>query len=184
MKNIKLTKNEVKTKNIILLITSLFVLLVGCSFFLSDIIKFVKGTEIFYIVMLLYFGAEFTNYLLTRKITGMHSLYISMVCLIASVSGLLYGEAPINLVLTYTMIGWSFAMIVIKLIKIEELRNKTNYSLFINMFTLSLFILLGFLTITNIYMEITNVCLMLGFFFTVNGILNMVETFGNIKFCK
>ena len=66
----------------------------------------------------------------------------------------------------------------------ECLRNQNNYSVFINIFSLSLFILLGFLTITNIYRGISNINLMLGFFFTVNGILNIIETIGNIKFCK
>ena len=37
---------------------------------------------------------------------------------------------------------------------------------------------------TNLYKEISTVALMLGFFFTVNGILNIIETLGNIKFCK
>lgn len=184
MKNIKLTKDEVKTKNIILIITSIFVLLMGISFFFNDFITFLDSCEIFYVVMLLYFGAEFTNYLLTRKITGMHSLYIALTCLIASVSGLKYMNEPSNMVLSITLAGWMVIMIVIKLIRIEDLRSKLNNSVFINIFSMSLFILLGFLVVTNLYMNISNECLMLGFFFTANGILNLIETLGNIKFCK
>lgn len=184
MKNIKLTKDEVKTKNIILIITSIFVLLMGISFFFNDFITFLDSCEIFYVVMLLYFGAEFTNYLLTRKITGMHSLYIALTCLIASVSGLKYMNEPSNMVLSITLAGWMVIMIVIKLIRIEDLRSKLNNSVFINIFSMSLFILLGFLVITNLYLNISNECLMLGFFFTANGILNLIETLGNIKFCK
>ena len=47
-----------------------------------------------------------------------------------------------------------------------------------------LFILLAFLVVTNIMQELSNINLMLGFYFTVNGILNIIETLGNIKFCK
>jgi len=184
MRNIKLTKDEIKSKNVILTITSIFTLLIGCTFFFDDSIKFVTGTEMFYVAMLLYFGAEFTNYLLTRKVTGMHSLYISLACLIACVSGLLYNNEQTNLVLTFTLIGWSIMMLVIKLIKIEELRNNLNNSVFINIFSISLFILLNFFTITNLYKEISNPNMMLGFFFVVNAILNFVENIGNIKFCK
>lgn len=184
MKNIKLTNDEVKSKNIILIITSVFVLLMGISFFFNDFITFLDSCEIFYVVMLLYFGAEFTNYLLTRKITGMHSLYIALTCLIASVSGLKYMNEPSNMVLSITLASWMVIMIVIKLIRIEDLRNKLNNSVFINIFSMSLFILLGFLVITNLYLNISNECLMLGFFFTANGILNLIETLGNIKFCK
>lgn len=184
MKNIKLTKNEVKTKNIILIITSILILLIGISFFFNKYITFFKGNEIFYVAMLLYFGCEFTNYLLTRNLTGMNSLYISLSCLIASVSGLKYMNEPSNMVLSITLAGWMIIMVIIKLIKIEELRDKMNYSIFINIFTMSLFILLGFLVITNLYIGISNECLMLGFFFVTNGILNIIETLGNIKFCK
>lgn len=184
MKNIKLTKDEVKTKNIVLVITSILTLLLGCSFFFDNIIVFLDGAELFYVAMFLYFGLEFTNYLLTRNITGMHSLYISLACIIASFSGLSYMKYSTNMVLTITLIGWLVIMLIIKLIRIEDLRNQNNYSVFINIFTMSLFILLGFLATTNLYREITNPCLMLGFFFTVNGILNLIETIGNIKFSK
>lgn len=184
MKNIKLTKDEVKTKNIVLIITSIIVLLIGVSFFFNDFITFLDGCEIFYVAMLLYFGCEFTNYLLTRKETGLNSLYISLACLIASVSGLKYMNEPTNMVLSITLAGWMVIMVVIKLIRIEDLRNKMNNSVFINIFSMSLFILLGFLTITNLYQDISNPCLMLGFFFVANGMLNFIETLGNIKFCK
>ena len=184
MKNIKLTKDEVKSKNIVLFITSIIVLLLGISFFFYDFITFIDGCEIFYVVMLLYFGCEFTNYLLTRKLTGMNHLYISLSCLIASVSGLKYINEATNMVLSITLAGWMIIMIVIKLIRIEELRNQLNNSVFINIFSMSLFILLGFLVITNLYISLSNECLMLGFFFVANGILNIIETTGNIKFCK
>lgn len=184
IRNINLTKDEVKSKNIILIITSILILFLGISFFLTDYVTFFKSSEIFYVIMLLYFGLEFTNYLLTKKITGMHSLYVSLACIIASVSGLRYINEASNMVISFTLIGWMIIMLIIKLIRIEDLRNNNNYSVFINIFTMSIFILLGFLTITNIYKEMSNINLMLGFFFTVNGILNLVETIGNIKFCK
>ncbi len=184
MKTINLTKDEVKSKNIVLIITSILTLLIGLSFFFTSGVKFIDSGLIFYIVMLLYFGLEFTNYLLTKNLTGMNSLYISLACIIASFSGLKYIDEPSNMVISITLIGWIIMMVIIKLIRIEDLRNQRNYSLFINLFSMSLFILLGILTVTNIYMDITNECLMLGFFFTINGILNMFETFGNIKFCK
>ena len=49
---------------------------------------------------------------------------------------------------------------------------------------MSMFILLGFLTLVNIYKEISNITMMLGFFFVVYGILNLIETIANIKLCK
>ena len=45
-----------------------------------------------------------------------------------------------DLVIGFTLVGWLIIMLIIKLIKIEELREKLNYSIFINIFTMSLFI--------------------------------------------
>ena len=179
-----INKNELKTKNIILIITSVSLLIIGILFFLEDYISFIDGDKIFYVVMLLYFGLEFTNYLLTKKMTGMNSLYISLVRLMASVSGILYGSKDTSLVITITLGCWMFAMLIIKLIRIENLRNNLNVSVFVNLFTMSMFILLGFLTLVNIYKEISNITMMLGFFFVVYGILNLIETIANIKLCK
>ena len=134
--------------------------------------------------MLLNFGLEFTNYLLTKKVTGMDSLYKSLAYIIASVSGLLYMKEQSNLVIGYTLVGWLVIMLIIKLIRIEDLRNKLNYGVFINIFTMSLFILLGFLVTTNIFVGITNIPMILGFLFTANGLINLIENISSIKFDK
>ena len=47
--------------------------------------------------------------------------------------------------------------------------------LYVNLITFSLFLLLGLLTSINLYYEVTVQTLMLGFFFVVNGILNLAE---------
>ena len=91
---------------------------------------------------------------------------------------------PSNYVIGITLIGWLIIMLIIKLIKIEELRSKVNFSIFFNIFSMSLFILLGFLVVTNILVGISNECLILGFFFTANGVLNLVEVIGDVKFSK
>lgn len=178
----KSIKNNYSTERLVLIITSILTLLIGVSFFFNDYIKFLNGSLIFYVAMLLYFGVEFANYLLTRKYTGNDSLYKSLACIIASVSGLEYMNEPSSSVIGYTLIGWAIIMLVIKLIKIEELRNKKNNSIFINIFSMSLFILLCFLVITNIFNGITNEVMILGFFFIANAILGILETIGYIRF--
>ena len=97
---------------------------------------------------------------------------------------MLYGKTSTSTVISITLGSWVVAMIVIKLIRIEELRSKLNPVVFINLFTLSMFILLSFLAVVNIYKEITNVCLMMGFFYIVYGILNLIENIAFIKLIK
>ena len=182
MKRVELIKNEKNSKNIVIIITSILTLLLGLSFFFSKYIVLFDGCSVFYIAMIIYFGLEFTNYILTKQNTGMDHLYKSLACIIASVSGILYMKQQTNLVIGYSLVGWLIIMLIIKLIKIEELRNNLNSVVFVNIFTMSLFILLGFLVTTNIFMSITNIPLILGFFFISNGVLNFVENISGIKF--
>ena len=184
MKKIVLTKDEKRQKNIIIFITSIITLLIGISFFFNKYITDIDPCIIFYIVMLIYFGLEFSNYLLTKEITNMDYLYKSLAYIIASVSGLLYMDQKSSLVIGYTLVGWFIMMIVIKLIRIEDLRDNLNNGVFVNIFSMSLFILLGFLILTNIFTGITNQSLILGFFFTANGVINLVENISAIKFDK
>ena len=184
MKSVELIKNEKKSKNIVIIITSILMLFLGISFFFDKYIVFLNSIKLFYVVMLLNFGLEFTNYILTRKITGMDFLYKSLAYIIASLSGLIYLKEQSSYVIGYTLIGWLVIMLIIKLIKIEDLRNKLNEGVFINIFCMSLFVLLGFLVTTNVIVGITNKSLILGFFFTANGLLNMIENIGVIKFDK
>ena len=173
-----------KSLSIVLIITSILTLLIGIVFFLNSYFKTLNGSLIFYIAMLLYCGVEFANYILTKKITNKDSLYKALVCIIASVSGLKYLNEPSSGVIGVTLSGWMFIMLIIKLIRIEDLRKSSNNALIINIFTMSLFILLGFLVITNIFKGITNEVMILGFFFTANGIINLIETIGFIRFKK
>lgn len=184
MKNIDICKDNIKVRNIILIVFYSFILLLGISFFFDKYITFLDGCEIFYIVMLLYFGIEFSVYLLTRKSTGMHHLYIALACIIASFSGIKYIDQPSNYVIGFSLAGWILIMLIIKLIRIEDLRNELDYRIFFNIFSMSLFILLGFLVVTNIFVGISNKCLILGFFFTSNGVLNMIDLISEIKLKK
>ena len=184
MKKVVINQKEKKSKNIVIIVTSILTLLIGVSFFFNKYVRFFDGNEIFYVAMLLFFGLDFINYILTRKFTGVDYLYKSLASIIASVSGLLYIDEQASLVIGYTLVGWLIIMLVIKLIKIEELRDNLNPLVFVNIFTMSLFILLGFLVSTNIFLEISNIPLLLGFFFTINGIINMIENVGSIVFDK
>ena len=177
-------KNKNRFENLVLIISSILSLLVGISFFFKDIFEFLNGSLVFYVGMLICFGIEIATYILTRKSYGNYSLFKALTYLRASVSGLKYMEEPSSNVIGYTLVGFSIIMIIIKLIRIDDLRNEGNTSVFINLFSMSLFILLSFLVITNIFKGITNEVLILGFFFVANSVLNLIENVGYIRFKK
>ena len=66
-------------------------------------------------------------------------------------------------------------MAVIKLIKLDYYHDRENGMFYVNLVTFSLFLLIGILTSVNLYFSETVQVLMLGFFFVINGLLNLAE---------
>jgi uncharacterized membrane protein HdeD (DUF308 family) len=71
--------------------------------------------------------------------------------------------------------SWIGIMTIIKLIKLDYYHDRNNGMVYVNLVTFSLFLLLGILTSVNLYFNQTVQTLMLGFFFTVNGLLQLSE---------
>ena len=79
------------------------------------------------------------------------------------------------MVLSLTLISWVGIMSIIKLIKLDYYHDRENGMFYVNLVTFSLFLLLGILTSVNLYFNATVQTLMLGFFFVVNGLLDLAE---------
>jgi uncharacterized membrane protein HdeD (DUF308 family) len=58
---------------------------------------------------------------------------------------------------------------------LDYYHDRENGMFYVNLITFSLFLLLGLLTSINLYFSQTVQILMLGFFFVINGLLNLAE---------
>ena len=175
MKNRELSKNYKKTKNLINFVCSLSIFILGMLFFIVPTISDMESNKILFIVMLLYFGVKISEYILTRKSRDSETIWVSIACFLSAASAIQYGEIASNVLVSVSLSVWVLILTIIKLIKINEYREQENTLMYLNVVTMSLFILLGVLSVVSIYQEVVSINLILGFFFIVEGILHSLE---------
>lgn len=175
MNNRELSKNYRKTKNLINFVCSLSIVILGILFFLVPTISDMEPNKILFIVMLLYFGVKISEYILTRRSKDSETIWVAIACFLAAASAIQYGSIASNILVSVSLSVWVLILTIIKLIKINEYRDQENTLMYLNIVTMSLFILLGILSVITIYKEIVSINLVLGFFFIVEGILHTLE---------
>ena len=175
MKNKELSKDYKKTKKIINFISSISIIILGLLFFIVPYISDMESNKILFVVMLIYFGVKICEYILTRKSRDSECIWVAIACILASAGALQYDSVKSNLLVSISLSTWSLMLIIIKLIKINELREKENNLMFLNILTMSLFMLSSILSIITIYKELISINLVLGFFFIAEGILHTIE---------
>lgn len=175
MNNRELSKNYKKTKNLVNFISSLSIIILGILFFIVPTVSNMEPNKILFVVMLLYFGVKISEYILTRKSRDSETIWVAIACFLASASAIQYGSIASNILVSVSLSVWVLILTIIKLIKINEYREQENTLMYINIVTMSLFILLGVLSVVSIYREIVSINLILGFFFIIEGILHSLE---------
>lgn len=175
MKNIEMSKNYKKTKNIINIISSFSVILLGCLFFIVPRISDMEPNKILFISMLLYFGIKISEYILTRKSRDSECIWVAIASFLAATAALEYGEYASNIIVSISLSVWILILTIVKLIKINEYRDKENNLMFLNIITMSLFLLSGILSVVTIYRELISINITLAFFLIAEGIFHTIE---------
>lgn len=176
MKNRELTRNYKKTKNFVNFICSFLTFILGLLFFIIPSVSNMEPNKILFIVMLLYFGIKVSEYILTRKSKDNETIWIAIACILGAASAIEYMELDSNILIAVSLGIWGLMLTIIKLIKINDYRDTENPLMYLNIITMSLFILVGIMSIISIYRETINTNTMMGFFFTINGLLSIFET--------
>ena len=175
MKNRELSKNYRKTKNFINFLSSMSVVILGSLFFLIPTISEMEPNKILFIVMLLYFGIKICEYILTRKAKDAEAIWVSISSFLAASAAIQYGSIESNILVSISLSVWIVILTIIKLIKINEYREEENALMYLNIVTMSLFVLVGILSVISIYYQTISINLILGFFFITEGILHSFE---------
>jgi uncharacterized membrane protein HdeD (DUF308 family) len=169
-------KKEKKIKNHINLISSSILIVLGILLIIFPWFYEEQPAKLLYVLFAIYGGNKIIEYILTRNGTDHENLYTAIACILASVSGFKFGGYTNQpMVLSITLMSWVGIMSIIKLIKLDYYHDRENGMFYVNLITFSLFLLLGLLTSINLYFSETVQTLMMGFFFTVNGILSLAE---------
>ena len=168
-------KKENKSRDKINLIISGLLILIGIFMLVVPFLGFMEPTTLLYVVFSTYSLIKIIEIIITPKSTDHEDLYTAIACALAAISGFKFGALEPSMVLSLTLVSWVGIMSIIKLIKLDYYHDRENGMFYVNLVTFSLFLLLGLLTSINLYYSATVQTLMLGFFFVINGLLNLAE---------
>lgn len=129
----------------------------------------------FLIVMSIYLISNLINYVLVKSSKDREGLYtaaVSLIC-IALVFVLNIESNPVNLAIV--LLIWTMGMSLVKLKKADYYHDRENSLWLVLILTLFIFIFAGLLTAVNLYCSSSVQVLMIGNFFFINGVLDMID---------
>lgn len=157
------------------LIIAVFLILWGSMLLIFPLFHFVKVKIIFISVLIAYGVFNLIKFILIREskdYEGLLTTFASIVVLII-VSFLDVDEVPWYLALSLFI--WIILMALIKLKKADYYNDRKNKVWILEVITLILFILSGLLTTINLYYENDIQVLVLGYFYLIHGILELID---------
>lgn len=167
-----------KRKEIVDFITAGILVVVGALVLIMPLIKL---TNVKYILMFIlgFTGVmNLVKFLLTNKsrdYEGMFTAIASIVDLL--ILGLIDTSSPLNLALVIFV--WVIMMSLIKLKKCDYYHDREKKIWLLRIITLIIFVISGLLCVINLYYEPSVQVLIIGFFFLINGILELIDPITN-----
>lgn len=162
-------------KQIVDLITATILIICGSILLVFPLFKIVNVKIIFMSILGLYALMNLIQFLLTKKAKDYEGLFTTIASLITLLISwqLKINETPWYLALTLFI--WIICMSLIKLKKADYYHDRKNSIWILKIITLILFILTGLLTTINLYYTSDVQVLVLGFFYLVHGILELLD---------
>lgn len=169
-------KKEIKLRDKTNIIISSILTLMGIIMLIVPFLGFMKPNALLYVTFSIYALIKVIEVIITKpKNSDNEDIFTAIACALAAVSGFKYINYDPPMVLSITLASWVGIMSIIKLIKLDYYHDRENGMFYVNLVTFSMFLLLGLLTSINLYFNETVQILMLGFFFVINGLLNLAE---------
>ena len=161
------------------LITSLTLIICSSIIILLPLLKINDVSVAFIILMGVYVISNLINYLLVRKSHDSEGLYTSISSLICIILVFILdiNVKPVNLAII--LLIWTLGMSLVKLKKADYYHDRENKMWILHIITLLIFILISLLTTINLYYSSDIQVLMLGNFFFINGILDLIDPLTN-----
>jgi uncharacterized membrane protein HdeD (DUF308 family) len=161
-------------KQIVDLIIALLLILVGSIMLIFPILNFVKVKVIFLGVLGIYGILNLCQFLLTLKDKDYEGLLTMIASFITIIVALFLDIEITPWYLALSLFIWIILMSLIKLKKADYYHDRKNKVWILKIVTLILFILSGLLATINLYSSDIQI-LVLGFFFLIHGILELVD---------
>ncbi len=176
MFNLFRKRKEVKLRDKTNIIISFILTLMGMLMLGVSFLEFMAPNTLLYVVFSIYALIKIIEVIIVKvKDNDYEDISTAIACALAAISGFKYINYDPPMVLSITLASWVGIMSIIKLIKLDYYHDRENGMFYVNLVTFSMFLLLGLLTSINLYFNETVQILMLGFFFVINGLLNLAE---------
>lgn len=162
-------------KQIVDLITAIFLIICGSALLLFPLFHFVKVKWIFAGILGIYTILNLIQFLLTSKSKDFEGLFTSLASLLVLIISLNLDIANVPWYLALCLLIWIILLSLIKLKKSDYYNDRKNKVWIFKIITLILFILSGLLTTMNLYYENDIQVLILGYFFLIHGMLELFD---------
>lgn len=168
-----------KKKQKVDLIISILLIMIGIVLTLLPNFKMINMNVILFSVMMIYATLNMIQYVLTKISNDYEGLFTALVSYMVGFTGIIFKlfDKQINLVVI--LLAWITLMSLIKFKKCDYYNDRNNKMWIIRIITLILFIVTGLLTCINLYYSKNVNILILGFFFYIHGILEMIDPLTN-----
>ena len=168
-----------KRKEIVDLITAVSLIIFGSFILILPLSRVINVKYTFMGTLTFYGVMNLIQFILTSKDKDYEGL-LTMIASIISLTILGFLEVdntPVNLALVLFI--WIIMMSLIKLKKCDYYHDRHKKIYILKIVTLILFILIGFLSVINLYYEAEVQILVLGFFYFIHGVLELVDPITN-----
>lgn len=164
-----------KKKQMVDLITSVFLIICGSVLLTFPLFHFVKVKSIFIGVLIVYAILNMIKFILTFKSHDYEGLFTSLASIIVLIVSIYLDINKVPWYLALCLLIWIILLSLIKLKKSDYYNDRKNKMWIIEIICLALFILAGLLTTMNLYYENDIQVLVLGYFFLIHGILELFD---------
>ena len=162
-----------KTKQKVDVVINSFLVIIGLMVIISAIFKYSEIKLVFIGIMFSYALLNLLQFLLTKKSNDYEGLYTFITSLIVGIAAL-YFEFNVN-TLSICIMSWTTIMAIIKFIKTDYYNDRKDKMWKLRVITLILFIIIGFLSALCLNYSDNIKVMIIGYFFLVNGILELVD---------
>lgn len=164
-----------KKKQIIDLIIAAFLILAGVVILTLPLLKIINIYKLFITVFTFYAIINLVQFLTTMKDKDYEGLFTTLASVITIIVAIIIDitSRPGNLAIT--LFVWVILMSLIKLKKSDYYHDRGKLVWIVRIITLVLFILTGVLSTINLYCGAEVQTLVLGFFFYIHGILELID---------
>ena len=162
-------------KQVVDLIIALLLIVVGSALLVFPLLHFIAVKIIFISVLGVYGLLNLIQFLLTFKSKDYEGLFTALASIVVLVIVCFLNVDTNKWYLALSLFIWIILMSLIKLKKADYYHDRQNRVWIMKVITLIVFILCGLLTTINLYYESDIQILVLGYFYLIHGIIELLD---------